>query len=115
MNKLKNLQKMIIDFANERDWNQFHSPKNLAMALSTEAAELLELFLWVKEEDSYNLDIKKLDRLKEEIGDIMIYLINLSNKYNINPIDAAIRKIEINAKKYPVEKVKGKSKKYNEY
>ena len=103
------------DFVRERDWEQFHSPKNLAMALSVEVAEIVEMFQWMTEEQSRNLNPEKLSELKEEIGDVMIYLTNLADKFWINPVEAAKEKIEINNRKYPADKVKGKSQKYNEY
>ena len=103
------------DFVRERDWEQFHSPKNLAMALSVEVAEIVEMFQWMTEEQSRNLNPEKLSELKEEIGDVMIYLTNLADKFGINPVEAAKEKIEINNRKYPADKVKGKSQKYNEY
>lgn len=102
-------------FAKEREWEKFHSPKNLAMALSVEVSEIAELFQWLTEEESYNLTAEKLQQLKEEIGDVMIYLAKLADKFGIDPIEAAKEKIEINEKKYPAEMVKGKAKKYNEY
>ncbi|MFZ3089980.1 MAG: nucleotide pyrophosphohydrolase [Nitrospirota bacterium] len=102
-------------FAKDRDWDQFHSPKNLAMALSVEAAEIVELFQWMTEEQSKNLSPEKIEKLKEEIGDVMIYLTKLADKLGINPIDAAKEKLKINEKKYPAALVKGKSEKYNEY
>lgn len=102
-------------FAKEREWEKFHSPKNLAMALSVEVSEIVELFQWLTEEESYNLTAGKLQQLKEEIGDVMIYLAKLADKFGIDPIEAAKEKIEINEKKYPAEMVKGKAKKYNEY
>lgn len=102
-------------FTKERDWEKFHSPKNLAMALSVEASEIVELFQWLTEEESYTLRPEKLQKLKEEIGDVMIYLTKLAWKFGINPIDAAKEKIEINEKKYPADKVKGLAKKYDEY
>lgn len=102
-------------FAKDRDWDQFHSPKNLAMALSVEAAEIVELFQWMTEEQSKNLSPEKIEKLKEEIGDVMIYLTKLADKFGINPIDAAKEKLKINEKKYPADVVKGKSEKYNEY
>lgn len=103
------------DFVRERDWEQFHSPKNLAMALSVEIAEIVEMFQWMTEGQSRNLSSDKLARLREEVGDVMIYLTSLADKFGINPIEAAMEKIEKNNRKYPAEKVKGKSDKYNEY
>jgi len=102
-------------FAKERDWEQFHSPKNLAMALSVEVAEVVELFQWMTEEESVNLTPDKLQKLKEEIGDVMIYLTKLADKFSIDPIEAARQKVEINERKYPAEVVRGKAKKYDEY
>lgn len=102
-------------FAKERDWEKFHSPKNLAMALSVEASEIVELFQWLTEEESYNLPPERLQRLNEEIGDVMIYLTKLSDKFGIDPVEAAKKKIEINEKKYPADVVRGKAKKYSEY
>jgi NTP pyrophosphatase (non-canonical NTP hydrolase) len=103
------------EFAENRDWDQFHSPKNLAMALSVEVAEIVEHFQWLTEEESAQLPPDKLEMIKEEIGDVMIYLVRFSDKLGINPLQAAKEKILINEKKYPSEKVKGKSNKYSEY
>jgi len=100
------------EFAKERDWEQFHSPKNLAMALSVEVAEIVEVFQWLTQEESMNLIPEKLGEVREEIADVMIFLINLSDKLGIDPLEAAKEKIEINKKKYPVSIVKGKSQKY---
>ena len=86
-------------FVTERDWSQFHSPKNLAMALSVETAELVEIFQWLSEEESFTPNPDKRDHIKEEIGDIMIYLTTLANKFNINPLEAAFKKMEINQKR----------------
>lgn len=102
-------------FAEERDWDQFHSPKNLVMALSVEVSEIVEHFQWLTEEQSQELSADKLSELKEEIGDVLIYLIRLADKLGIDPVEAAGEKIEKNGKKYPVEKVRGKSLKYTEY
>jgi dCTP diphosphatase len=102
-------------FADERDWDQFHSPKNLSMALIVEAAELVEHFQWLTEEQSRSLEKKHLDRVKEELADIQIYLIRIADKLNIDLLDVVSNKIEANVKKYPPEKVRGSSKKYTEY
>jgi len=112
---MKELKDIIRKFAEDRDWGQFHSPKNLSMALSVESSELVEIFQWMTEEESKHPDEKTLNHIEEEIGDIMCYLTNLADKFNINPVEAAKKKMIKNAKKYPAEKVKGKSKKYNEY
>jgi NTP pyrophosphatase (non-canonical NTP hydrolase) len=101
------------EFAKDRDWDQFHSPKNLAMALSVEVAELVEHFQWLTEEQSYIKNPDKLEEIKQEVGDILIYLVRLSDKLGIDPLRAANEKVKINNKKYPVEKVKGSASKYN--
>jgi dCTP diphosphatase len=102
-------------FAEERDWGQFHSPKNLAMALTVEVAELLEEFQWMTEEYSRQPDQDCLSRIQEEIGDVMIYLTLLSDRLGINPLSSALEKIEKNRTKYPVDKAKGSAKKYTEF
>lgn len=112
---MNSLKAQVELFAKERDWEKFHSPKNLAMGLSVETSELLEIFLWLSEEESQNLPKSKLNDLKEEIGDIMIYLTNLANKFGLDPIECAKQKIELNKEKYPSELVKGSAKKYTEY
>ena len=102
-------------FIAERDWEQFHSPKNLAMALSVEVAEIVEHFQWLTEEQSQNLPPEKLAEIREEIGDVMIYLTELADKLGIDPVVAAKAKVAINGQKYPAELVKGKASKYTEY
>jgi dCTP diphosphatase len=114
MNKLKNLAKTLEQFAVERDWNQFHSPKNLSMALSIEAAELMEEFQWLTEEQSANLSLEKLAKVKDEIADVFNYLVRLSSKLDIDLFAAADEKIRKNGIKYPVGKARGNAKKYNE-
>ncbi len=99
-------------FARERDWDQFHAPKNLAIALSVEAAELLEHFQWLGEDASKNLTPEQLVLVGEEMADVLLYLIRLADKLNVDLLSAASRKIELNAVKYPAEKVRGSSKKY---
>jgi len=111
---MENLVKELREFAKERDWEQFHSPKNLAMALVVEAAEIVEHFQWLTEEQSRNLPPDKLEKIKEEIADVMIFLTNLADRLGIDPLEAAKDKIEKNKRKYPVEKAKGSAKKYNE-
>jgi NTP pyrophosphatase (non-canonical NTP hydrolase) len=101
-------------FAAERDWEQFHSPKNLASALVVEAAELLEIFQWMKEDESKILDERTLEKVKEEIADIQIYLVRISDVMNIGIPEAVKAKMETNATKYPINKAKGTSKKYDE-
>ena len=109
------LIKMIRDFDAERDWDQFHSPKNLAMALSVEVAELVEIFQWMSESESTQLSEDKRTKLTEEIGDVMIYLANLSDKFGIDPIAVAKEKLKLNEAKYPIHIAKGSARKYSEY
>jgi dCTP diphosphatase len=101
-------------FASERDWDQFHSPKNLAMALSVEVSELMEHFQWLTEEQSSALPPEKLQQVREEIGDVLIYLTRLADKLGINPMESAFDKIEVNRAKYPMDKAKGSAKKYTD-
>ena len=110
---MEELTQQLRKFAKDRDWDQFHSPKNLSMALSVEVAELVEHFQWLTEEQSYIDDPDKLDEIKQEIGDILIYLTRLADKLGIDPLMAAKDKIKINDKKYPVEKVKGSAMKHD--
>ncbi len=112
---MEDLRIAIDAFIEERDWEQFHSPKNLAMALSVEASEIIEHFQWLTEEQSRNLPPEKLAKVREEIGDVMIYLIELAYKLGIDPVEAAKAKLEINIQKYPADLVKGKASKYTEY
>ncbi len=101
-------------FAAERDWGQFHSPKNLACALSVEAGELLEHFQWMTDAQSHDLAPEQRAKAREELADVFLYLLQLSDKLGIDLIAAAQQKIEANAKKYPVEKAAGTSKKYTD-
>jgi NTP pyrophosphatase (non-canonical NTP hydrolase) len=114
MNSLESLKKALRDFAAERDWDQFHSPKNLAMALTAEAGELLEHFQWLTEKESASLSAEKLAAVTEEIADVQLYLLRLADKLEIDILSAAAAKIEKNAGKYPVEKSKGKATKYDQ-
>ncbi len=109
---MKELISKLRVFAEERDWDQFHTPKNLAMALSVEVSELVEHFQWLSEEESFLTDDQKLSEVRMEIGDILIYLVRLCDKLNINPVHAAHDKMVLNEKKYPADKVRGKSEKY---
>jgi NTP pyrophosphatase (non-canonical NTP hydrolase) len=101
----------LIQFRNDRDWEQFHDSRNLALALFLEAAELNELFLWKKDAESEDVNI---DRLKEELADVLAYAFLLAEKHNLDVFEIVNAKIERNAQKYPVEKAKGTAKKYNE-
>jgi dCTP diphosphatase len=101
-------------FAAARDWDQFHSPKNLAMALAGEAGELLENFQWLTEEQSRHPSPEVLAAAGEEIADVLLYLIRLADKLGIDPVAAADSKLLANASKYPVDKARGTAKKYTE-
>jgi len=109
---MKEILKELIQFRNDRDWEQFHTPKNLAISISIEAAELLEHFQWLKENE--DLTSEKRMEVAKEMADIYIYLLMMSNDMGIDLLDEAKKKIKENAKKYPVEKSKGNMKKYNE-
>lgn len=101
-------------FAQERDWEQFHAPKNLAAALSVEAAELLEHFQWMSEDQSRKLSDEKKREVAQELADVFLYLLQLSDKLDVDLYEAAWSKLKANAAKYPVERAKGSSKKYTE-
>jgi NTP pyrophosphatase (non-canonical NTP hydrolase) len=109
------LSERLVKFAMERDWDQFHAPKNLVMALSVEAAELTEHFQWLTEEQSHNLSKEKLDEVAFEMADIFIYLTRLASKLDLDLPQYVDEKIKINEEKYPADKVKGSAKKYNQY
>jgi dCTP diphosphatase len=111
---LAQLRDALRKFAAERDWEQFHSPKNLAAALSVEAAELLECFQWLTEAESRKLSPEQLARVREELADVLNYLVLLADKFDVNLLDAAREKIAKNALKYPAEKARGSAKKYSE-
>ena len=129
---LNTLKQRLREFTEARDWDQFHSPKNLSMALSAEVAEIIEHLTnhgcsnvvgagrtgttqWLTEEQSKNLPQNKLDEVETELADTLIYLIRLADKLDIDLLAAATNKIELNELKYPVEKAKGNAKKYTEY
>ena len=111
---LDTLTRRLRDFADARDWEQFHSPKNLTMALSVEVAEIVEHFQWLTEEQSNDLPEQTLDKVETELADTLLYLVRLADKLDIDLLDAARRKIEINEQKYPVEKSRGNAKKYTD-
>jgi NTP pyrophosphatase (non-canonical NTP hydrolase) len=109
---IKKIQKQLSDFADERDWNQFHNPKNLAMALSVEASELVEIFQWLTPEQSEEImGSSESEHVKEELADVMIYLIRLADKLNVDLEDAVADKIVKNGEKYPVDTSKGSTTK----
>ena len=112
---LQHLAQQLRQFAAERDWEQFHSPKNLAMALSVEVAEIAEHFQWLTEEQSRELDAAKRDEVAHELADALIYLVRLADQLGIDLLEAAGRKLAINEAKYPAEQVRGSARKYSEY
>ena len=114
MTDLESLRDQLRTFASERDWDQFHSPKNLAAALAVEASELLEHFQWLTEAQSQQLPPETLNEVSNEVADVLLYLIRISDKVGIDLIAAANAKILLNAEKYPVEKARGSSRKYTE-
>lgn len=114
-NEFTKLKKRLADFARVREWDQFHSPKNLTMALIVEAAELTEHFQWLTETESTQLSPEKLKEIGLEMADIQIYLIRLADKLGIDLLEKVYEKIELNEKKYPPELVRGSAKKYSEY
>lgn len=115
MDALHDLKLRLREFAAERDWDQFHSPKNLSMALIAEAAELIEHFQWLTEAQSMQLPPDKLDEVKHELADILLYLVRVADKLDIDLIEAAHNKIKLNEQKYPAKQVRGSAKKYTEY
>lgn len=114
VNSLISLRDSLRAFAAQRDWDQFHSPKNLAVALCVEAAELLQNFQWVTEDQSTTLSSEVAARVREEMADVLLYLIRLADKLDVNLLEAAASKIQLNAQRYPIEKARGSSRKYTE-
>lgn len=108
MKDIEKITAALIDFRNERDWEQFHNPKDLALAINIEAGELLELFLWKKHEDA------NLDKVKKELADIFAYAFLLADKYDFDVKEIVLDKIKENGEKYPVNKAKGTATKYDE-
>ncbi|HWI81828.1 nucleotide pyrophosphohydrolase [Ramlibacter sp.] len=111
---IESLSRALREFAAARDWEQFHSPKNLASALAVEAAELLEHFQWLTEDQSRQLPADKLAAVSHEAADVLLYLLQLTDKLQIDLAQAAREKLELNAQKYPVERARGSSRKYND-
>jgi NTP pyrophosphatase (non-canonical NTP hydrolase) len=108
MSDISQITEALIKFRNERDWEQFHNPKDLALAVNVEAGELLELFLWK------NAGEANPEKIKEELADVFAYAFLLAEKYNLDVKDIVLEKVRKNGEKYPVEKAKGTAKKYNE-
>ncbi|WP_295234167.1 nucleotide pyrophosphohydrolase [Sediminibacterium sp.] len=108
MKETEEIKQALINFRNERDWEQFHNPKDLALAINVEAGELLELFLWKNPEEANR------EKIKEELADILAYTFLLADKYGFDIKEIMMDKIKINGEKYPIDKSKGSAKKYNE-
>lgn len=108
MTDIQEITQALLEFRNERDWEQFHNPKDLSLAISVEAAELLEAFLWKKAEDA------KPEKVKEELADIFAFSFLLAEQYGFDVKEIVLEKIKHNGEKYPVEKAKGTAKKYDE-
>ena len=115
MGDFDEIQEAIRQFVRERDWEQFHSPKNLAMALSVECAELTEHFQWATEADSRTPSPDKKEAIGDEIADVFVYLSRIAQVLDVDMLDAVARKLAKNAVKYPADKVRGSNKKYSEY
>ena len=114
MKELTELRDALRRFAAERDWDPFHSPKNLAISLSVEAAELLEHFQWVSEAESSALTPESRAKVREELADVLLYLVRLADKLDLDLIESAREKLRVNAAKYPIDKARGNAKKYTE-
>jgi len=111
--RLGNLQARLREFVAERDWDQFHTPKNLAMALIAEAGELVELFQWLTPEESVQLPDHTRAEVELEVADVLLFLLRLCDKLDIDPIAAGAKKLELNAERYPAAKARGKATKYD--
>lgn len=112
---LISLREQIRAFVAERDWDQFHTPKNLAMALSVEVAELVEHYQWLPSGADAELDARKRTAIRHELADVLVYLIRLADKSGVDLQQAVLEKMELNRAKYPAELVRGDARKYNEY
>lgn len=111
---IERLREAIRIFAEEREWQRFHTPKNLAMALAGEAAELMEPFQWLTPEESARLDPARREAVAQEIGDVLIYLVRLCDVLGIDPLEAAEGKMKVNAARYPAAAARGSAAKYSE-
>jgi len=114
-NDLTEIREIMRQFVSERDWDQFHTPKNLATALSVEASELLEPFQWLVSGDKSELDEAKLTAIRHEMADVLVYLVRLADKLDVDLFQAVQEKMVLNRAKYPADKVRGDSRKYSEY
>lgn len=115
IDSLDTLRQRIREFALDRAWERYHTPKNLVMALSVEASELLEPFQWLSEEQSLQLNPSQHEAVRQEIADVLIYLTRLADLLEIDLLDAAADKLAINARKYPIEKAHGNALKYSDF
>lgn len=115
LTSIDDLKLALRDFSEAREWDQFHSPKNLTMALAGEVGELLEHFQWLTEEQSRKLDEDQRQEVAHELADVLIYLVRIADKLGIDLLGAASQKVLINEEKYPVEKAKGSAQKYTEH
>jgi NTP pyrophosphatase (non-canonical NTP hydrolase) len=113
IDSLDTLRDRLRTFIAERDWGQFHNPKNLAMALVAEAGELVEHFQWLTPEQADSLPPETLAEVEHEIADVLIFLVELADRLEIDPLAAADKKLALNAQKYPVDKARGKATKYD--
>src|SRR5258708_1071201 len=112
---LASLRDLVRQFADERDWDKFHTPKNLATALSVEASELLEPFQWLTSGDKSNLDESKQVAIRHEMAEVLLYLVRLEDKLDVDLYQACLEKMDVNRTKCPAEKVRGDSRKYSDY
>ena len=112
---LTELRDLVREFVNERDWDKFHTPKNLATALSVEASELLEPFQWLVSGAKDEIDEAKLTAIRHEMADVLVYLVRLADKMEVDLFQAVLEKMALNRAKYPADKVRGDSRKYSEY
>ena len=115
IHSLADLTTAVCEFSEQRDWNQFHTPKNLAMALIVEAAELVEHFQWISQQDSGTINEEQHEAVAMEMADVLIYLVRMAERLDIDLLDAAEKKIKLNAIKYPADQAKGRSDKYTRY
>jgi len=112
---LVELRELVRQFVDERDWDKFHTPKNLATALSIEASELLEPFQWLVSGEKAELSEASLTAIRHEMADVLVYLVRLADKMDVDLFQAVHEKMKLNREKYPAEKVRGDSRKYSEY
>ncbi|CAG4922910.1 nucleotide pyrophosphohydrolase [Paraburkholderia saeva] len=114
-NDLMELRELIREFVSERDWDKFHTPKNLATALSVEASELLEPFQWLVSGERSELSDAKLTAIRHEMADVLVYLVRLADRLDVDLFAAVLEKMAINRTKYPADKVRGDARKYSKY